>query len=82
MRKADYLRGEFNKLLKKHGEEGARKKIYGIHLPSWFRKTGDCAEPTCVPVSDDRGVLVGIAAEHPYEYGEDIFTYTENFVLR
>lgn len=81
MRKADYLRKEFVKLLKKYGEE-ARNKIYELPIPKNFRKAGDLPGLAAIPLSNEKGELIGIAVEHPYEYGEDIFAYTEAFRLR
>lgn len=83
MRKLEYLRKEYKKLLKKNkgDKEKAEKAIYYIDLPTEFIKKGDYEHPVCLPYSDYYGIC-GIAVEHCYEYEDDIFTYCEHFAFR
>ena len=75
MRKADYLRKLYNKIKKVNDVS----LVYDIELPFEFKKKGDYEIPHCCPMTNEHGELIGIAVMHPYEYNEDIFTYSEYF---
>ena len=77
MRKRDYLMKQFNKALKKGGE----RAVYYIELPREFLAAG-CFQATCLPIIDGVGTPVGVCVEQAYEDGEDIFTYSENYMFR
>lgn len=75
MRKRDFLRNFYEKAKK----EGDDTVIYYIDLPACFKRADDVEMPVCLPVIDEKGCLVGIAVEHPYEYEGDVFTDNEYY---
>lgn len=75
MRKLDYLRRIYNKARKANDVN----LIYDIELPFEFKNKGDYEMPCCLPMTNERGELVGIAVMHSYEYNEDIFTYNDEY---
>ena len=79
MRKTDFLRRKFNKIIK----GGKETDIYNIELPEEFKRKGDISIPVCVPYRDAHtGMLVGIAVEHTYCDDEGTeFPYYEYFTF-
>ena len=78
MRKMDYIRKHFNKIMKK----GDGHDIYYIKLPDAFMRKGDY-EVGCEPASGIDGRLIGVAVVHYYWDPEDEMdrTWVETFVV-
>lgn len=82
MRKADYLRKEYNRIVKRYDcIEEVDHQIHLIDLPMKFWLNGDIEPPFCVPYADAKGNC-GIAVEHTYSYEGDVFSYYEYFPFR
>ena len=81
MRKADWLRKQYNRIVKRYGDSKADHEIYFINLPEEFRLNGDVEPPVCVPYADAKGNC-GIAVEHTYLWNGDLFPFYEYFPFR